>query len=97
MKNPVQPIQVKDMDFLQPESADTRPPEDILKWYSPLSSLEMVMGSRLETTMKRRFSLGEVGASDDDMAGDVGAQSVLGGNEVVVGAGRRVITRSEGI
>lgn len=52
MKKPGQPIQVKDMLFLQPERAETRPPEDILKWYSPAASLVMVMGRRLETTMR---------------------------------------------
>jgi hypothetical protein len=52
MKNPVHPIQVNWMDFLSPESADTRPPDYILKWYSPFASLEMVIGSRLETTMR---------------------------------------------
>ena len=52
MKKPGQPIQVNDMDFLQPERAETRPPEDILKWYSPWASLLMVMGRRLETTMR---------------------------------------------
>ena len=52
MKKPGHPIHVKDMDFLQPERAETSPPEDILKWYSPCASLLMVMGRRLETTMR---------------------------------------------
>jgi hypothetical protein len=47
---------VKLIVFLQPERAETRPPDDILKWYSPLSSFEMVTGSRFETTISRRSS-----------------------------------------
>ena len=54
MKKPGQPIQVNVMDFLQPDRAETRPPEDILKWYSPCLSFVIVTGSRFETTMRRR-------------------------------------------
>ena len=56
MLKPGQPIQVNVIDFLQPERAETSPPEDILKWYSPLLSFEIVMGSRLDTTMSFCFS-----------------------------------------
>ena len=55
MKKPGQPIQVKERDFLQPERAETRPPEDILKWYSPLLSFVIVMGRRFETTISFCF------------------------------------------
>ena len=83
MKKPGQPIHVKDMDFLQPERAETRPPEDILKWYSPEASLLMVMGRRFETTMMCRCSPGAGGGMErsgvegsatiagDDFAGSV--------------------------
>lgn len=76
MKKPGQPIQVKFRDFLKPESAETKPPEDILKWYSPLESLVMVIGRRLETTMRcppLRKSMSEEGGGVTgvlvDMAG----------------------------
>ena len=59
MKKPGQPIHVKDIDFLQPERAETRPPEDILKWYSPWLSLVIVIGKRLETTMSFCLSSAE--------------------------------------
>lgn len=47
--------------FLQPDRAETRPPEDILKWYSPLSSLEMVTGRRFDTTIRRGAAGGKGG------------------------------------
>lgn len=53
---PGQPIQVKDIIFFKPLNAATKPPEDILKSYSPvLLSLFTVTGNRLETTNRRRF------------------------------------------
>ena len=52
MKKPGQPIHVKLRDFLKPDRAETSPPDDILKWYSPAASLLMVIGRRLETTMR---------------------------------------------
>lgn len=53
---PGQPIQVKDIIFFKPLNAATKPPEDILKLYSPdLLSLLTVTGNLLETTNKRRF------------------------------------------
>lgn len=53
---PGQPIQVKDIIFLRPLNAATKPPEDILNANSfVLGSLFTVTGNRLETTSKRRF------------------------------------------
>lgn len=54
-------LQVKLIVFLQPDRAETRPPEDILKWYSPLSSLEMVTGRRFDTTIRRGAAGGKGG------------------------------------
>ena len=62
------------MDFLVPERAETSPPDDILKWYSPCASFVIVTGRRFETTM-RCCSTGEsrevdLGREDEDMADD---------------------------
>lgn len=53
---PGQPNHWKSIDRLQPERAETRPPEDMLNSYWPSSCRLIVTGSRLLTTIKRRES-----------------------------------------
>jgi hypothetical protein len=61
------------MDFFVPERAETRPPEDILKWYSPWASFVIVTGRRLETTMRccsgGASGLGETGWESEGLIG----------------------------
>lgn len=50
---PGHPIHVKLIFFFVPDNAETRPPLDMEKVYSPFLSLTMVTGRRLLTTMSR--------------------------------------------
>jgi len=81
MKKPGQPIQVNVMDFLQPDNAETRPPEDILKWYSPCLSFVIVTGSLFETTMRRLPAVGLPGAAIARKKSWVGRRECLRGSE----------------
>lgn len=60
---PGQPIQVKDICFLSPLSADTRPPE-LMANFQPVSDLVIVIGRRFETQSSRPETAGAPSPSD---------------------------------
>lgn len=71
---PGQPNHLKFFDFLRPESADTRPPEDIAYWYVPSGERLIVTGRRLDITRTLLLFVEEEGPGSES----AGAAATLG-------------------